>query len=972
VSVQPGRLRMEPYQIVPLMRALRMSRPRLLLCDDVGLGKTIEAGMIITELMARKFAHRVLVVSPAGPLLRQWKTELLERFGIRVEIVDRAKIEEIRKRSELGANPFDHIPFGLVSIDFLKQERILEQIERTSYDIIIIDEAHHCADLGGSLEYEDSLRRKLAQVLASRCDTLLLLTATPHNGNDRSFASLLELLDHSLVDGRGILRGNNYKSYTIRRLKKHIKDHITGEPKFKDRFVFPVEVKADEVKHHDFIDFQKELLKLIAPELRLAFRVRRYSDVLSFITLLKRSVSSAFACTETLRIIRDRFNNFVEEASENQARRVERINSLKHYYKKVERFGTATFEEEQDQQYLVAEDIADQLATIEKEVRKGRRKLTWGRSIMEGLDLLISLGEKAVLCDPKLDVLVDEIRKIRAKEPRTNVIVYTEYTDSQTVIFERLKHENLDEILSIVGNDPESDRTKVTKQFTAEDNLILVSTDASAEGLNLQKKCHNLIHFELPFNPNRLEQRNGRIDRYGQDRNPLIRYLYLKNSFEDRILLRLVAKYERQRSKLHFVPDTLGISCVSDASCEKLLKGIMDEDAKLFKEQAAPFVFSDPDKDSLDDPAVRELLEEVDKGFKWFEKTAKDNIWLGEGGLNAETALIGKAEEAREEGFRLSAVDLADFVCNAILLDGGKIEQNGEMINIELPPLWDHGLEDLPGYDASRRRIRLTTRVNIEEDDEGNSVGYLGRAHPLVRKALDRVRNIGFGSKGLNLQDPRATAVLGEDDTASLLFTFLGSVVTGKGKVYEKVIGVKVAKNGDVQTYLSPEKWLFLANSDKAIKSSGIWEQNFLPWGVDASETALKRAEESFSDIATNYINEKTAELQSEQENINNWFASRVREITGWETKKFQLSIFDEQTNEEMPHWQSISDPLERIASFASHKKTPWAKRAEADTILTLYHQRVKEIDELLNMDNRSITHLGVMMILPKEASHGA
>jgi len=149
--------------------------------------------------MARRVAHRVLVVSPAGPLLEQWKLEMAQRFGLRFDVIDRGRLEEVRRGTALGANPFDHIPLGLASIDFLKQERVLDQLERTSYDVVVIDEAHHCMDLGTAQEREDSQRRRLAEVLARRCDAMLLLTATPHDGNDRSFASLCELLDPSLA-----------------------------------------------------------------------------------------------------------------------------------------------------------------------------------------------------------------------------------------------------------------------------------------------------------------------------------------------------------------------------------------------------------------------------------------------------------------------------------------------------------------------------------------------------------------------------------------------------------------------------------------------------------------------------------------------------------------------------------------------------------------------------------------------------
>ena len=205
LAVQPGRLRMEPYQLVPVLRALRMSRPRLLLADGVGLGKTIQAGLILTELMARRIAHRILVVSPSGPLLEQWKTEMRERFGLRLDHIDRARLEEVRRQTELGSNPFDAIPIAIASIDFLKQETVLDLLERSSYDVIVVDEAHHCMDPGAQGEREDSQRRKLAELLARQSDALLLLTATPHDGYDRSFASLCELLDPSLVDGEGNL-----------------------------------------------------------------------------------------------------------------------------------------------------------------------------------------------------------------------------------------------------------------------------------------------------------------------------------------------------------------------------------------------------------------------------------------------------------------------------------------------------------------------------------------------------------------------------------------------------------------------------------------------------------------------------------------------------------------------------------------------------------------------------------------------
>lgn len=965
LAVQPGRLKAEPYQVVPLMRALRMPRPRLLLCDDVGLGKTIQAALIITEMMARRRAHRVLIVSPAGPLLRQWHRELLERFGLRVEVIDRAKLDDLRRKSELGANPFDQVPLGLVSVDFLKQERILEHIERTSYDIIVIDEAHHCADLGAATEdYDDSLRRDLAKVLARKCDLLLLLTATPHNGNDRSFASLLELLDASLVDGRGAVRGERYRANVVRRLKGHIKDPVTGEEKFKKRVVVPVPVTADKIKHAAFIEFQKALLDLIAPELQSAFHGRRYSDVLAFIALLKRSASTAFACAETLKVVRDRFRVFHREEGENQQRRRERIKTLTEYAKKIERFGTITYEEEQAQEYLVAEDVAEQLYLGQKEIRAVGRKLKRAGTMAEGLDEIVTLAEKATGCDPKLEAVVAEAEKIRKAEPRASILIYTEYTDSQDALVKALELKKLGTVLKLSGDDPEGDRIRLTGRFQSEDNLILVSTDASAEGLNLHQRCHHLIHLELPFNPNRLEQRNGRIDRYGQNFNPVIRYTYLRGTFEDRILLRLIAKYERQRSRLGFVPNTLGITYSRDASQERLLKGLMNEEAQLFEDKPGTFDFHNPDDDSLNTPAVQELLSEIDRSFKGFAKTAKSQPWLGESGVNAETALLGEAEQAGRSGEELSRVNLTEFVSNAVLLESGTVNQNEAITVYGLPPAWvTREFEELPGFDAETRTIRITTDIEVTKDAAENPVGYLGRSHPLVKKALERVRTLALGGTARSRFDQRVTVVASDDGKRHLLFTYLGTVTAQRGRVFEQVVAVKISEDGTVAGLTTPSQWLSLAAQERALPTPEVWKKHFQKWGAEAIGQGAKEAEQLFQPLAAAFQAEHKAEYDKEKARLTEWFAARVQEMTADVPAAVQADLFGTKPTERVPGWTKLTDPEARIAAFADDKRNPRALVSEAETLLRLYRDRMKDLVSSSTIRKVTVTPLGMMML---------
>ncbi|MFH0822710.1 MAG: helicase-related protein, partial [Pseudomonadota bacterium] len=859
-AVQPGRLRIESYQLVPVLRAIKMSRPRLLLADGVGLGKTIQAGLVITELVARRLAHRILVVSPAGPLMQQWQMEMRERFGLRLEVIDRAKLQEVRRSTELGSNPFDHVSLGLVSLDFLKQESVLDQLERSSYDVAVIDEAHHCMEVGAGPTREDSQRRRLSEVLSQRCDALLLLTATPHDGHDRSFSSLCELLDPSLVDGRGALRGQRYRDHVVRRLKKHVlvpdpDNPGTSKPLFPDRVVTPVPVEPDAGRQAKFIALHRSLLDLVAEVLPRSLRSKNYSDVLAWIALLKRSVSTVVAFEETLRVVADRFQAFLTDTAELQELRRQRIRSLRDYERKLERFGFITAEEEQERSTLEAEDIAQQLASMHRELRRDSRKHAKVSDVVAHLDELVALAEEARGEDPKLEVLAETIRGIRQNEPNANVLVYTEYIDSQWAAVAKIKESDLGTVITMNGQDDEKTRIGTTERFRNHDGLILVSTDSSAEGLNLHQRCRHLIHLELPFNPNRLEQRNGRIDRYGQTVEPHVRYLFLRGTFEERILLRLIAKYEKQRSCLTFVPNTLGISTSTDVTQSRLLKGLIQENRKLFQEEPPIFDVLRCDENEGADEATRELLEEIDRSLRSYQDAARSHAWLGDAGLNAEENLRNEADKAREEGSRAESVDLPRFIRDAVQLDGGQVigQTDDVYFTVKLPPQWTHGLDDLPGYDADQRILRLTRHLDVMDDGHGKSVGFLGRAHPLIRRALDRVRNISFGSAAEQGQDPRASVVQADVTEPTLLFTFLGRVMSRAGREFERVLAVRIGRNGCLQFHESAEGWMHTADVSKAGRTTDVWKHHFESWAGDAGRKALETATAGFVPIAQEF-----------------------------------------------------------------------------------------------------------------------
>lgn len=962
VATQPGRLDIAPYQLVPVMRALRMTRPRLMLADGVGLGKTVQAGFILTELLARRRAHRILIVSPPGPLLNQWHREMRTRFGLRFDIIrDQSDLQELHRKIEMGANPFDHVSFCLTSVDFARQEKVVQHLERTTWDLIVIDEAHHCVRMGTAGDRDSSLRRRLAEVLSRQCDGLLLLTATPHDGYDGHFASLMELLDPSLVDGRGALRGEDYRRHVVRRLKHHVKGP-DGKPLFPERIVTPIPVKFED--RPAYAALQSALLTMVIPRLNNALRRKRFGEVLAFISLLKRAVSTVAACKNTLNHIADRYGELVRGGQESVDARRQRLTTLRDYRRRLEKYGALSWEEEQDQAVLEAEDIAAELFTpetidglirdAEADARRDKRQSARTAEIERELRSLVTLAEAALGGDAKIDALVGEVRRIRAADPRANVLVYTEYTDSQSAVIDALKKAKLSgEVLAISGPDSDATRTRITERFSSDDNLVLVSTDATAEGLNLHTRCHHLVHVELPYNPNRLEQRNGRIDRYGQKLRPEVSYLYLARTFEERLLLRLAKKVEKQRERLTFVPDTLGNVLIEDDVEAKLVAGFAAESPALFSLSAGP------QPEDTESESFRELMAEVDRAIAGFEKTAKGLSWLGESGLNADDRLVREAETARAMGDRQSAVKLLDFVADAVEVDAGGVSSRlSDIVTLKLPALWTPGLEDVPGYNASGALMRLTSNPALTQDADG-PIGYLGRAHPLVRRALDRVRNLQFGATGGF--DRRVSAAVWSGPPA-VLWTYLGTVRSSLGRAFERVIAVRAAA-GEVETLLEPGRWESLAA--KGVATAGLWARDFAAWAPATEGPAREAAATAFGTLCKDYLREHAAVLDMEQAEIERWLRERTQALCGAE-EPANLMLFN--MGPTRPAWKTLRNAPERLAAYATDGDIPAGSRREAETALKLYQDRRRDLDRRRPISGEVVTPLGLLLLVPAGA----
>ena len=923
---EPGRLRIEPYQLVPLMRALDMPRPRLLLADGVGLGKTIQAGLIAAELIARRRAHRILIVAPSGPLLRQWEQETRLRFGLKFTLVTSAsELWEVRRAHQLGANPFDNISLCITALDFAKQDYVLEEIERCTWDLVIIDEAHHCVGLGPHASQESTYRRRLAEALARRSDGLLLLTATPHDGHDTHFSSLIALLDASLVDGTGGLVGREYRRHVIRRMKAHIRDPRTGAPLFRRRHVIPVKVDVDGDEHRTVRDFHRALSAFVVPRLR---RRAGGADSLAFVSLLKRSVSTISACLETLRVVAERLACRDPDVGEAKALRRERARALRLWRRRVARFGSLEARDEASQETLEIEIMTAALR-VETDTDLGR---------------LIQLGVAAERHDPKLSALILEIRLIRVKYNQANILIYTEYTDSQIAAARALgAGPGIEgEILTIGGHDEDHIRSAAARRFSEDHTLILISTDSLAEGLNLQNFCFHLIHLDLPYNPNRLEQRNGRIDRYGQRHEPEIRYLYIPGTFEENLLLHLIAKYERARSSLDLMPDTLGVTAGPSDYNAPLIGGLSEDPGDLFGSD--PETIRTLDRAIIDSQpeTLGSLMREIDHAFAAFDLMAVCHGWHGTRGLNASMGLLTQAEQLAAASSDLE--DLPEFVKSVVAIEASETATGQN--EIRLPSDWLHGLDGLPGLDPVARVFRFTRDFDTWHDTDGRTVGVIGRAHPLVLHAIRR-----------GCQLPGAVSVC-HADRVGLLATVELEIRNSCRSMFRQIVGVMMRPN---QPPVQVEDWLTIGTSACAKPSDDVWDRLFAPW----AEPALSASEQMICQIASQTYEtfEQSHAVTRHQETLrwDHWLRVNADRLCG----RFAPPIGDMFGEREPgPVWRHQQAPLARLVAFATDPEITGSKRREANGVLETF-KAVNASDTL--PDQILSRQIGMLMLVPRD-----
>ena len=675
-----GGVCIEDYQLVPLLKALRMPRVSLLIADDVGLGKTVEVGLILTELLLRRRIQRVLVLTPAS-LRQQWREELWEKFSLRFQVVDRHETERQRRNLGMDANPWRSSNRIIASYHYLRQPDVREQFlsachtpegsPHLPWDLLIVDECHNLmpSPFGKDSELCETLR-----LVAPRFEHRLFLSATPHNGHTRSFTGLLEMLDpvrFSQTSEMGPAMRGRVDNVIIRRLKREI-NNAGKKPRFCTRNPPQALTLNTDRRETALVAAFDAFREAVRNRVATGTKQRRRAGTFAVEILGKRLLSCSTSFAESWRRTRQGFSEHA--ASEAELSAAER----------TLRQETGNDLEAQQRAATAATVVGAWLKNFVDEVSEEIRCIE---------DALNELGfdfdgpptiEQTPIVDARFDTLIDLIERLlrNGGEFRQDerLVIFTEYKTTLDYLARRLR-ENYpaERVLTLFGaggpegmNETDRENVKAVFNDPASPVRVLVATDAASEGLNLHLTARYLLHYDCPWNPSRLEQRNGRLDRYGQARDVTVHHFVSNTDPDLRFLDHVIRKADEIREDLGAVNEVF-----DRAAHRRLIRG---EDVATVESD----LFS----------GINELQDKV-------IINADTTITLDSGEANELKLLDAMAEE-----IDLDRLSLGDTLESAMAVSGGmpqfQVAEEPGCYRVLKPDL--HGWNDVID-DAIRRPV---------------------------------------------------------------------------------------------------------------------------------------------------------------------------------------------------------------------------------------------------------------------------
>lgn len=543
-----------PYQLVPLLMALRLDPVRLLIADDVGVGKTIEAALVAAELMAQGDAERLAVLCPPH-LAEQWQAELANKFHIEAELVLASTAARLERGLAHGQSIFDRHPNVIVSLDFIKSDRRRDDFVRACPELVIVDEAHTCARSGDRASSGRHQRHALVSALAGKPDRhLILVTATPHSGKEDSFRSLLRLLDNEFADLPHDLAGEHNRRHRdrlarhlVQRRRADISHYLETDTDFPER--------ADREQNYtlssDYMALFDEVLHYARATVddhragRRAQRIRWWS-ALGLLRALASSPAAASATLRTRAITVDEDLDSAEDVDELGRRLILDLDDIEE-----------------------APDVVPGSQTELAESAVSRRLREFAKRADQ-----IAAGPKG--SDAKLEGLIDLLGELLGDGFQP--IVFCRFIDTAEYVADqlrsRLPKRDRPEVIAVTGRLPPSDREARVAELASHARRVLVATDCLSEGINLQDHFSAVIHYDLPWNPTRLEQREGRVDRYGQPSSEVrvVTYWGSDNRIDETVLEVLLRKHRNIRGALGVsIPVPGSTSDIIEALAEQVL-----------------------------------------------------------------------------------------------------------------------------------------------------------------------------------------------------------------------------------------------------------------------------------------------------------------------------------------------------------------------------------------------------------------
>lgn len=739
-----GAIAVEPYQLVPLMRAARHATPRLLIADDTGLGKTAEAGLVLRFLAQRHRAGRVLVVTRAAPDPDRWQRELWLKFGMRFDVLRDGADFLARRRASPTVNVFAQSSGLIASMTLLSRQVFLDELRQAPpYDAVIIDEAHNVAQRASGTKRLVVLARELARNSAD--GALLLLTATPHDGKTESFLSLLRLLDPHVERDPGRVAADAASRLIVRRLKREVT--LSGGRRFLEPDIRVISTIPDASRAERDLNPRLDayLEHLRERERRLLSQDERAkAKGCSFLTsvLLKRTGSSVAALRATLR----------------------------------RRLGLPPAEEDADAVVALVDSNASD--PEDDELDPGAAQLTPPPEIDEAeaqlaRELLAKAEEVAAGTDAKLERLS---KLLESELAGHKVVVFTEYRDTLRAARRRLEADGVSHV-TFHGGSSAAERLDALHRFQHDPAVrVFLATDAGSEGQNLQHACHDLVHLDVPWNPNRYEQRNGRIDRYGQAERPRIWALVAadRGRGQGRPEFRAL---EVVLDKLSTIAHDLGsVGPVLPAVSGDRVRDLLAREGEHAEQQA---------EDLIDDEAVATVRDQFDR---LTVRNAHE--------IEQATALV--EELGTEDDFqeRVEALLRPAF---SGWDDGGRIEPVGDgVVRIDIPRRLQR-LLDRPV--VSRATYRRDIAVREADEDRADPAELLSPGHPLVEAVAQALREESLDQSFIHRFDVAA------DSDPALILSFIARYGDAEGRTVEErleavAVGIGGAASDDPESDL--------------------------------------------------------------------------------------------------------------------------------------------------------------------------